>query len=129
MIRQLAGAALALIAAWLLWQGVHGVQVIVSRGSPLGDALLNPPTSLWRIVAASLAVAGGALAAMKLPGGAFAGMTGAVLFAALGGLMAAMGTDISMWQDEAVTGAVLVVLAGIIVFTKRGAGAKAPAAD
>ncbi|MFN3912586.1 hypothetical protein [Hyphomonas sp.] len=44
MIRRIAAAALALLAAWLFWQGLSAVLIITSRGSPLDDALLQPPT-------------------------------------------------------------------------------------
>lgn len=119
MIRRIIGIVFALIAAWLLWQGLHAVQVIVSRGSPLGDALMQPPTSLWRIVAAGVALIGGLLVAAKLPGGGPVAAAGAVLFAALGGAMVAMGTDSSMWMDEVVSGGILIVLAGALLFLKR----------
>lgn len=120
MIRKLAGAALAILAAWLLWQGVSGVSIIVSRGSPLDDALLQPPTSLWRIVATSLALPGGLLAALNIKGGAWLGITGAVLFAALPGAMAAMGADPSLWMDEVYSAAAMIVLAGALAFIRRG---------
>lgn len=119
MIRKLAGAALAILAAWLLWQGVSAVSMIVSRGSPLDDALLQPPTSLWRILAAGLALLGGLLAALNVRGGAWLSMTGAVLFAALPGAMAALGTDSSLWMDEVYSGGAMVVLAGVLAFVKR----------
>lgn len=119
MIRRIAAIALALLAAWLFWQGFHAVQVIVSRGSPLDDALLQPPTSLWRLVASGLALLGGALAALNIRGGGWFAMIGAVLFAALGGALAAMGTDQSIWMDEAIAGAILVVLAAVLVVVKR----------
>ena len=119
MIRKLAGAALAILAAWLLWQGISAVSMIVSRGSPLDDALLQPPTSLWRILAAGLALLGGLLAALNVKGGAWLGMTGAVLFAALPGAMAALGTDSSLWMDEVYSGGAMIVLAGLLAFVKR----------
>lgn len=119
MIRKLAGAALAILAIWLLWQGVSAVSMIVSRGSPLDDALLQPPTSLWRILAASLTLLGGLLAALNIKGGAWFGMAGAILFAALPGAMAALGTDSSLWMDEVYSGGVMVVLAGALAFVKR----------
>jgi hypothetical protein len=118
MIRRIAAIALALLAAWLFWQGFHAVQVIVSRGSPLDDALLQPPTSLWRLVASGLAVLGGLLAALNIRGGGWFAMIGALLFAALGGALAAMGTDQSIWMDEAIAGAILVVLAALLVVVK-----------
>lgn len=119
MIRRIAGATLALLAAWLLWQGIAAVDLIVSRGSPLDDALLQPPTSLWRILASGLALIGGALAALNVRGGAWLGMTGAILFAALGGALAAMGTDSSLWMDEVICGAVMIALAGALALMKR----------
>ena len=119
MIRRLAGGALALIALFLLWQGVSAVQLIVSRGSPLDDALLQPPTSLWRIVAAGLAALGGVLAALNIKGGGWFAVPGAILFAALPGAMAAMGTDSSLWMDEVISGGVMLVLAGALAFVKR----------
>jgi len=119
MIRRIAAIALALLAAWLFWQGFSAVQIIVSRGSPLDDALLQPPTSLWRLVASGLALIGAVLAALKLKGGGWLAMIGAVLFAALAGAMAAMGTDRSLWRDEAISGSILFLLALVLALTKR----------
>jgi len=119
MIRKLAAGALALLAAWLFWQGISAVQMIVSRGSPLGDALLQPPTSLWRIAASGLALVGGGLAVFNIRGGGWLAMTGAVLFAALAGVMAGMGAATRLWMDEAVTGVILIALASVLVFVKR----------
>lgn len=119
MIRRLLGAATLVLAGWLLWQGVSAVQLIVSRGSPLDDALLQPPTSLWRIAASGLALAGGALAAANIKGGGWLAMIGAILFAALAGVMAAMGTASRLWMDEAISGGILIVLALGLAFVKR----------
>lgn len=119
MIRRIAAVLLALLAAWLFWQGFSAVQLIVSRGSPLDDALLQPPTSLWRLVASGCALAGGILAALNIKGGGWLAMIGAILFAALGGAMAAMGTDSSLWMDEAISGGVLIALALVLGFIKR----------
>lgn len=119
MIRRIAAGLLALIAAWLLWQGVSAVMLIVSRGSPLDDALLQPPTSLWRIVATGLVLAGGLLAAFNIKGGAWTAMIGAVLFAALPGVMAGMGGSASLWMRDVAPAAVLVSLALVLAFVKR----------
>ncbi len=119
MIRRIAAAALTLLAAWLFWQGLSAVLIITSRGSPLDDALLQPPTSLWRLVSTGAALLGGFLAALNLRGGAWLSMTGAILFAALGGLMAGMGSDSSLWMDELIFGAILIALAGVLAFVKR----------
>jgi len=119
MIRRIAAIALALLAAWLFWQGFSAVQIIVSRGSPLDDALLQPPTSLWRLVASGLAVIGGVLAALNVKGGGWLAMIGAILFAALAGAMAGLGTDSSLWMDEAISGGVLIALALGLALVKR----------
>ncbi|MEX1250419.1 MAG: hypothetical protein WEA77_04400 [Hyphomonas sp.] len=120
MIRKIAAVVLALLAAWLFWQGFSAVQMIVSRGSPLDDALLQPPTSLWRLIASALAVIGGGMAALNIKGGGWLAMLGAILFAALAGVMAGMGTDSSLWMDEAITGALMIALAAMLAIFKRG---------
>ncbi|MEQ9505107.1 MAG: hypothetical protein RLO80_02475 [Hyphomonas sp.] len=119
MIRRIAAGLLALIAAWLLWQGIVPVQMIVSRGSPLEDALLQPPTSLWRIVAAAITLIGAALATFNIRGGGWLAGVGVILFAALPAVMAGMGSSSSLWRADAMTAAVLVALAGVLAFVKR----------
>lgn len=119
MIRRIIAGLLMLIAAFLLWQGVDGVLYAVKMGSGLEEALLQPPTSLWRILAAALLVAGGGLALLKAPGGALLATLGAILFAALPGAMAALGADRSIWLDEAVVSLPIVALAGALLFVKR----------
>lgn len=119
MIRRILAGLMALAALWLLWEGIHPVQVIVSRGSPLVDALLNPPTSIWRIAAALLLLAGSALAALNLRWGGVLALIGAILFTALGALLALMGTDSRMWMSELVTGGILTLLSGALLFMKR----------
>lgn len=119
MFRRIAAGLFALIGAFLLWQGLDGVLHGIKLGSGLEDALLQPPTSLWRILAAGLVLAGGLLGALKVPGGAIVAALGAILFAALPGAMAALGADRSMWIDEAYFAAPLVALAAALVFLKR----------
>lgn len=119
MIRKIAAGLLALISLWLFWQGISAVLVIVSRGSPLADALLQPPISLWRIVATGFALAGGVLAALNIRGGAWLAVIGAVLFAAMAGAMAGMGAASRMWMDEAICSGIMLVLAGVVAFTRR----------
>lgn len=119
MIRRIAGVLVALIAAWLLWEALHAVQLIVSRGSPLNDALMNPPTSAWRLVAGALAVAGGILAALRLPFGGILGVIGGLLFIALAVLMAMMSANGSLITPDSMAGLGIVVLSGVILFTRR----------
>ncbi len=119
MFRRLAGLGLAAVAVWLLWQGIHTIDVFMARGGSLASALLEPPTGIIRVVSTALAVMGGLLALAGRPGGAWLGAAGALIFTALAGLLAASGADISLWRDEAIWTAVLVPLAGVLVFMQR----------
>jgi|TARA_R110002020_G_scaffold399971_1_gene609820 hypothetical protein len=118
-IRILVGVALAFLSAWLLWQGLSAVIMITSRGSPLGDALLQPPTSLVRIVAAGVVLLGGLVAVAQRPGGAWLAGLGTFLFALLPVMMAATGTASRLWADEAVVSLVLIALTAALYVIKR----------
>ncbi|WP_340691200.1 hypothetical protein [Hyphomonas sp.] len=117
--RMLAAAALSLLSAWLLWQGLSAVIMITGRGSPLGDALLQPPTSLIRILGASIILIGALLALAQRAGGALLAAVGTVLFLLLPVLMAASGADPAMWMDEAIFSALLIVLTIALFVIKR----------
>lgn len=118
-LRALSGLILAAVAGWLLWGGIHTVNVIVSRGSPLSDALLSPPTSLLRIVGTALAVIGGLLAFLRLPFGAVASLIGVGIFVLLTATMILSGANSVLWMDEAVFSAALIVLTGVLLFQPR----------
>ena len=92
-IRLIAAAALSLLAAWLFWQGLSAVIMITGRGSPLGDALMQPPTSMIRLLGSAIVL--------------------------IGGLLAAAGTDSVMWMDEAIYSALLIVLTIALFVIKR----------
>ena len=117
--RMLAAAALSLLSAWLLWQGLSAVIIITGRGSPLGDALLQPPTSLIRILGASIVLIGALLALAQRAGGALLAAVGTVLFLLLPVLMAASGADSGMWMDEAIFSALLIGLTIALFVIKR----------
>ena len=117
--RMLAAAALSLLSAWLLWQGLSAVIMITGRGSPLGDALLQPPTSLIRILGAAIVLIGAILALAQRAGGALLAAVGTVLFLLLPVLMAASGADSGMWMDEAIFSALLIVLTIALFVIKR----------
>lgn len=119
MIRRIAGVLVALIAAWMLWDAIYAVQLIVSRGSPLDQALMNPPTSAWRLFAGVLAVAGGILAVLRLPFGGILGLVGGALFVALAALLAAMTANGSLITPDSIAGLAIVLLSGVILFTRR----------
>ena len=118
-LRNLAGFALAVLAAWLLWGGIHTVNVIVSRGSPLSDALLSPPTSLLRIVGTIVAVIGGLLAGFGARFGALLSLIGVGVFALLAATMALSGANSVLWMDEAVFSGILIVLMGLLFILQR----------
>ena len=120
MIRRLAGLGLALVAGWLLWQGVHAVEVFMARGGSLSSALFEPPSGVVRVVSTALALLGALLALGGRPGGAWFGLAGALGFAALAGLLITAGADRSLWMDEAAWSALLVPLALVLVFTRGG---------
>lgn len=119
MIRRIAGAALALIAAWLLWEAAGAVQMIVSRGSPLADALLSPPTSAWRLVAGGFALIGGLLAGLRLPFGGILGLLGSLLYIALALALAQLTANGTLMTSDFFAGAAMAVLALVLMFTRR----------
>jgi len=107
------------LSAWLLWQGLSAVIMITGRGSPLGDALLQPPTSLIRILGTSIILIGALLALAQRAGGAPLAAVGTVLFLLLSVLMAASGADSAMWMDEAIFSALLIALTIALFVIKR----------
>ncbi len=119
ILRKLAGFALAVLAAWLLWGGIHTVNVIVSRGSPLTDALLSPPTSLLRILGTAIAVLGGLLAGFGKPFGALLSLIGVGVFVLLAASMALSGANSVLWMDEAMFSGILIVLMGLLFILPR----------
>ena len=119
MVRRLAGIVMLGLGLWLGWDGVHPVITIVDRGSDLTNALLNPPTSIIRIVSAALMVIGGALVAIKLKSGGTIATIGSVFFAILGGLMAASGADSGLWMDEVIFGLAAIALSVLILTLRR----------
>lgn len=118
MIRRVIAGVLILVAGWLAWQGLQGVLVLTSRGSPLAQAL--DPIVAVRIGAASLALVGGLLAAASVRFGALVALLGTLLFTLLAGAFIASGTDSSLWMDEVIGAGVLLVLTGSLLFLKRG---------
>lgn len=115
--RRIAGLALAVLSGWLLWQGLEGVLMMTSRGSSLGQAvdLLNG----WRFLAAGLGIIGGLMAAANIRFGATVSLTGTLLFAALAAAFILAGTDSSLWMDEVIGAAGMIVLTGVLLFIRR----------
>lgn len=119
MIRRVAGLAMLGLGLWLGWNGLHPVMMIVDRGSDLSSALFDPPTSIIRLASAGLMVLGGGLIALSVRGGAVLATIGAVLFGALGGLMAASGADSELWMDEVLYGLAAITLCVLILTLRR----------
>ncbi len=119
MARRLIGLAIFILAAWLLWQAGQAIAFFTQRGGSVMSALMEPPTGLVRVIGASLALVGGALAMFARPGGAPTALAGAIVFALLAGLMAMAGGASTLWRDEAVWAGILVMLAGALVFLHR----------
>lgn len=117
-IRRIAGLLLAILSGWLLWQGLEGVLMMTSRGSSLAQAvdLLNG----WRFLAAGIAIIGGLMAAANVRFGATLSLLGTLLFAALAAAFILAGTDSSLWMDEVIGAAGMVVLTGVLLFIRRG---------
>lgn len=111
---------LALMAGlWLFWEGLQAVIFITGRGSPLGDALFSPPTSIIRLVGSGLIILGAALLIAQQRIGQWLLSLGILLVALLAILMAASGADQSMWQGEAVAACVLAIFACLLGFVFR----------
>jgi hypothetical protein len=117
IFRRIAGLALAALAGVLLWQGLEGVLMMTSRGSSLAQAvdLLNG----WRFVASGIAILGGLLVAANVRFGAVVALVGTLLFAALAAAFILAGTDSSLWMDEVLGAAAMIVLTGILLFIRR----------
>ncbi|MEQ9314658.1 MAG: hypothetical protein RLN72_02340 [Henriciella sp.] len=117
-IRRLAGLVGIVVAAWMLWETINPVMRQISFGSDLATEILNPPTTLLRFIATPLMIIGGLLALLAVRGGAWAFTFGAVIFAAMTGLMA-VSADYVLWRDEAVLAPFLLVISGVLIFCHR----------
>jgi len=119
MLRRLAGLVMMGLGLWLVWDGIRPVMLIMERGSDLNSALFNPPTSIIRIVSSVLMALGGFLVILNTRFGATAATIGSILFAILGGLMAASGADSDLWMDEVLYGLGAIALAVLILTLRR----------
>ena len=119
MIRQLAGMVMLGLGLWLAWGGITPVLTIMERGSDLASALLDPPTSIIRIVSAALMTLGGLMVAVHLRAGGTIATIGSIFFAILCGLMAASGADSGLWMDEVIFGLAAIALSVLILTLRR----------
>ncbi len=117
--RRLAAVLVVIVAGWLLWRGIYPVSLLMSRGSDLGPALFEPPTSLWRIAAGLFCLIGGLLAVAKLPGGAWLAGLGAFLYLLLSVTLGLMAGEMVAWQVDLAASLALLAGAAILVFMRR----------
>lgn len=119
LVRRLAAAAMLGLGIWLAYGGIHALIIIMDRGSDLANALLDPPTTIIRLVATGIMTIGGLLAIFKIKGGGITSLVGAILFTALGGLMAMSGADQGLWLDEVLYGVGAIGIAVLILTLRR----------
>lgn len=115
--RTISGLTL-LVSAWLFWGGFHAVDLVVSRGSNLSDALLSPPTSLIRLLATSMLILGAVMELFGRSMGRWIILIGTLLFCLMTVLMMASAESI-LWWDEAIYSGVLAALTAALLVTKR----------
>ena len=119
MLRRLAGLVMLALGLWLVWGAVEAILAFTSRGGDLASALLEPPTGLIRVLGAGLMSLGGLLVLLNTKFGATLATVGSILFAILGGLMAASGADSGLWMDEVLYGMGAVALSVLILTLRR----------
>jgi hypothetical protein len=104
---------------WLGWGALDAILAFTSRGGDVASALLEPPTGLIRVVSTVLMSLGGLLIVLSTRFGATLATIGSVLFAILGGLMAASGADAGLWMDEVLFGMGAIALSVLILTLRR----------
>ena len=104
---------------WLGWGALDAILAFTSRGGDVASALLEPPTGLIRVVSTVLMSLGGLLVVLGTRFGATLATIGSVLFAILGGLMAASGADAGLWMDEVLFGMGAIALSVLILTLRR----------
>lgn len=119
LVRRLAGLVGAGVAAWMFWETITPIMRQISFGSDLATELLNPPVSLLRLIATTLMILGGLIAAAAIRGAVYVFSAGALLFALMTGAMVAMGADYTLWSDEAILAPFLLIICGLLIFCHR----------
>ncbi|MEL6828812.1 MAG: hypothetical protein AAFO63_01620 [Pseudomonadota bacterium] len=119
MFRLATSAAMLGLGIWLSYEAIRPVILIVDRGSPVYDALMQPPTSMIRIIGAGLMSIGGVLALLSKPGGGTVATIGAFTILGMSGLIAATGADASLWLNTFLYGVGAVLLAILLLTLRR----------
>lgn len=118
-MQRVLGGILVIVGAWTLWGGYHAVDIIVSRGSSLTDALLHPPSSILRVTSALVLLLGGLGIVLGLRVGRWLALAGIILFALLPIGMVLSDADSTLWRQEAMIAVALCVLFAGLLLTKR----------
>jgi len=117
-IRQTIGILLALIAVASLYDVSRGLMFLMRSGSPIMGELQDPAVML-RLASGILAAIGGGMNAMGVKGGAWLAMIGAILGAALTGLLQAMSGDPMMVRQVGIYAIPVLILAIAAAVIKR----------
>jgi hypothetical protein len=112
-------ALMLVISLFLFWRGLDAVLYAVQLGSPLSDAIMQPPTSLLRLIATGALVLGAVSALFGWRAGKWLIGLGILVWCLLAGLMALSGADSNMWKDEAISAVILIVLFGAMIVTGK----------
>ncbi len=119
MLRRAAGLVMLGLGLWLFVETIRPILLIMERGSDLSSALFEPPTTFIRLLATVPMMIGGALIVFKIKSGGAMATIGSILFAILGGLMAASGADSGLWMDEVLFGLGAIALSVLILTLRR----------
>ena len=119
-LRQGTGLALFLIGLWALWGSWQAFTQYTSRmPEPDYGAVLADPVFLIPGLRALAAMAGGILALIRWPGGAWLGLLSTLLTAFLAMAIMASGGDVSLWDGHAMLAGVLFLLSLALFLRKR----------
>jgi len=118
-LRRISGLCLLGLGGWLFSAAVQAVMAYTSRGGDLAGYLFEPPTGIIRMTATGLIMLGGLLVVLNGRGGGIMALTGALLYALLGLLMAQQGAELSLWQDEILYALPCLGLSGLALSVRR----------
>lgn len=116
-----------LVALYDVWTSLKAIRFIIARGSPLSDALFEPPTSIVRLVACTFIVLGAALMIAAKRIGMWLIIPGTLLYAVLVIALATQSYGASIWLIEAfrlsIFVAMLALIAAIRAFRRKSSSA------
>lgn len=117
-VRKMAGIALAVFGAWLLWGTLQALLFYSRQGADLATAMVEPEF-LMPGLRSLAALVGGVLALFALRGGAVLAGLATLLTAVLIAAIMASGGDVSIWGGSALVLVVLMPLTVILITRPR----------